>query len=307
MIEIKVISDFEEAKKLWNLLSPQEIIYDLWDFRYCFYKYEICPLNFIAAYDEKEPVALFALQYNEKDKCLESFAEEFMEESRPFIKPGYEYLIPELYKKIIGRTRLLDLTENSETDEFTKAIPVEDYIYLLPLEKYQDFPDFLSDRLNAKRRRSLVKELAEVAKKNLSVEIYNKTELNKDKLDVIAGQLFDFNILSFADDSYLQTEAEKKAHRDLFDLDLDWRLIILSIDGQREAISFSIIYNNIWFYVITGVNFKKIPGLGKYLVKVNIEEAIKEGVKVYDCGLGDCGWKNLWHFDKKAQHIFSQE
>ena len=159
MIEIKIISDLEEAKKLWNLLSPEETIYDLWAFRYCFYKYENYSLSFITAYDNNEPVALLPLQYNEKDKCLECFAEEFMEESRPFFKYGYEYLISELYNKIERTAKLYDITENSETDEFTKAMPLEDYKYFLPLENYKGFSDFLNDRMNAKRKRSLVKEI----------------------------------------------------------------------------------------------------------------------------------------------------
>ncbi len=304
MIEIKIISDLEEAKKLWNLLSPEETIYDLWAFRYCFYKYENYSLSFITAYDNNEPVALLPLQYNEKDKCLECFAEEFMEESRPFFKYGYEYLISELYNKIERTAKLYDITENSETDEFTKAMPLEDYKYFLPLENYKGFSDFLNDRMNAKRKRSLVKEIKEIDDQKISVEIFKAGELNKKELDEVAELLFNFNCASFAAESYLQKKSEREAHRDLFDLDLDWRLIVVSINGKREALSFSVVYKNTWYYLLTGVNFKNFPGLGKYLVKANIEEAINNKVGVYDCGLGDCGWKHLWHFDKKPQHLF---
>lgn len=308
MIEIKIISDLEEAKKLWNLLSPKDTIYDLWDFRFCFYKYENYPLSFITAYDGEAPVALLPLQFNEKDKCLEFFAEEFMEESRPFIKKEYEYLIPELYAKIDKTAKLYDITENSDTDEFTKKIPLEDYKYYLPLANYENFSDFLNDRMNAKRRRSLVKEIKEIEDQKVSVEIIKSGDGNlKEDLDKNIELLFNFNFGSFAEESYLLKPSERNAHRDLLYLGFNWRLVIISINGEKEALAFSILYNNSWYYLVTGVNFKSIPGLGKYMVKVNIEEAIKSGLKVYDIGLGDCGWKHLWHFDKKPQHLFIKE
>ena len=310
MIEIKIVSDLEEAKKLWNLLSPEETIYDLWDFRYCFYKYENCRLEFITAYNDGTPVAVLPLQYNYKDECYECFAEEFMEESRPFIKKGFEYLIPDLYKEVKPLAKLYDISADSDTDEFTKKFELEDYTYFLPLEKYNDFYDFLNDRLNAKRKRSLIKELKEIEDKKVTMEIFKPENFNKknklndtDSLNQLTKLLFDLNFLSFAKESYLQKINERKAHHDLFSLNLEWRLIILSINGKREAISFSILYKNVWYYLITGVNFKNYPGLGKYLVKINIEEAIKEGLKIYDCGLGDCGWKHLWHFNKKEQYL----
>ena len=307
MIEIKIISDLESTKKLWNLLTPKETIYDLWDFRYCFYKYENYPLSFITAYDGVIPVAMLPLQYNEKDKCLEFFAEEFMEESRPFIKDGYEYLIPSLYEKIERKAKLYDVTENSENDEFTKKMPLEDYKYFLPLEAINNFADFLEKRLNPKRRRSLVKELKEIETQAIGIEVVKNSDLSPEEINKFAELLFNFNCQSFAKESYLQKESERNAHRDLFFLNFDWRLIIVSINGKKEALSYSILYNNTWYYLLTGVNFKNFPGLGKYMVKVNIEEAIKNNLKVYDCGLGDCGWKHLWHFDKKPQHLFIKE
>jgi len=308
MIEIKIISDLEEAKKLWNLLSPEETIYDLWDFRYCFYKYENYRLKFITAYDNNEAVALLPLQYSERDECLEYFAEEFMEESRPFVKDGYEYLIADLYSKIDEKTKLFDISENSESDEFTKNLPLEDYKYFLPLINFKSFDDFLNERLNAKRRRSLVKEIREVAEKETSVEIIKAGDgKNKEELDRDIELLFKFNFGSFAEESYLLKTSEQDAHRDLLYLNFNWRLAIVSVNGQKEALAFSILHKNTWFYLVTGVNFKSIPGLGKFMVKVNIEEALKNNFKFFDIGLGDCGWKHLWHFDKKIQHVFVQE
>lgn len=308
MIEIKIISDLEEAKKLWNLLSPKETIYDLWDFRYCFYKYENYRLEFITAFDIDSPVALLPLQYNKKDNCYEYFAEEFMEESRPFIKEGYEYLIPELYQKVKSVAKLYDISANNGTDEFTSKLELEDYKYFLPLIDYANFSTFLSDRLNAKRRRSLIKEIGEIEDKSIDVEIIKASDnINDAEIDKNMDLLFNYNFSSFAEESYLLKNSEREAHRDLLRLNFDWRLVIVSVNNQKEALAFSILYKNTWYYLVTGVNFKSIPGLGKYMVKINLEEAIKNKYKFFDIGLGDCGWKHLWHFDKKPQYLFIKE
>ena len=118
--------------------------------------------------------------------------------------------------------------------------------------------------------------------------------------------MFSFNTGNFGDESYL-LEADQAPWRDLIKLDFDWRLIVLKINEQSQAASLSIKYNNIWYYLITGANFKDFPGLGKYLVKANIDSAIQEGMSYFDAGLGDCGWKNLWHFDKIPQYLFKKE
>jgi CelD/BcsL family acetyltransferase involved in cellulose biosynthesis len=95
--------------------------------------------------------------------------------------------------------------------------------------------------------------------------------------------------------------------RDLLQLSFDWRIAVVTVGGQRAGVSLSVLYNNHWHYMITGVNFKNWPGLGKYLVKANMEEAMSLGADIFDAGLGDCGWKHIWHFDKIPQYEFRKE
>jgi CelD/BcsL family acetyltransferase involved in cellulose biosynthesis len=89
-------------------------------------------------------------------------------------------------------------------------------------------------------------------------------------------------------------------------LNFDWRLITLKITDVIQAVSLSVLHNSEWHYLVTGVNFKDFSGLGKYLVKVNLEAAIDAKADIFDAGLGDCGWKNLWHFDKISQYNFEK-
>lgn len=297
MIEIKVISDLEEAKRLWNELSPKESIYDLWDFRYCFYKYNPWPLCFYAAFADEQAVALLPLQNNNSWGGLEFFTEDPCEENRPFIRPGYEKIIPDLYQAIIGPAKCHDI---SGDDDFTVKLPLEDYKYVLPLTGFKNFADFLRTRLSGKRQRSLIKELADLEKNKIEVTISNAAR-RPDDLEL----LFTLNTANFAGESYLK-EVERAPWRDLLKLPFDWRLATVAVNGAKQAVSLSVLYNNYWYYLITGVNFQNFQGLGKYLAKINIEAALAAGVDIFDAGLGSCGWKDLWHFDKIPQYEFTK-
>lgn len=302
MIEIKQVVNIKDGEKLWRELSPNKTIFDEWDFRYSFYKYLPLPICFLAAYSSeiagefKILVGLLPLQKHPKHG-FEFFAEDPCEENHPFIKPGYEYIIPELYNATPGPAKAYDI---SGDDDFTKSLPLEDYKYVLPLAGMQSFSDFLDVRLNSKRRRSLIKEISVAEKRDVIVEIItNPLDLKLFALEF----LFGFNAVNFGEESYL-LENDRAPWRDLMSLNFNWRMVVLTIAGIIQATSLSVLHNNKWHYLITGVNYNSFPGLGKYLVKVNIEAAITAKAEFFDAGLGDCGWKNLWHFDKISQYNF---
>lgn len=301
MTNIRQVKNLPEAESFWRTLSPQETIFDEWDFRYSFYKYAPHPLCFLVALEttagpkgqsEEKAVGLLPLQRNPQHG-YEFFAEDPCEENRPFVIGGYEKIIPDLYAAIPGAAKCYDITG---TDEFTISLPLEDYKYLLPLEGLNNFSDFLEMRLSSKRRRSILKEIETIAKNNIKIKVSDRSSWESD-LEI----LFVFNNNNFAAESYLKEE-ERAPWRDLLLLPYDWRLVTLQIAGVTQAVSLSVLYKKEWHYLVTGVNFKKYPSLGKYLVKANMEAAIAAQAKIFDAGLGDCGWKHLWHFDKKPQY-----
>ncbi len=294
MLEIRTITSLPEAEKIWRQLSPNFTLYDDWNFRVAFYPEAPYPLLFLVAYESEteEVLGLLPLQKHPR-YGYEFFAEYPCEESRPFIKPGRDEVIPFLYAAIPGPGKLCDI---SGTDPFTTTLPLEEYKYFLPLARLTSFADFLNTRLNTKRRRALVKEIEGVEKLAPKINTYNQHS----GLEALE-RLFVLNINNFKDDSYLQ-EDDRLAWRRLFQLGFEIRMIEVELDKQIVAVSFSILYNGTWDYLLTGTDFKAYPGLGKYLVKLNIEAAICEGAKQFDAGLGDCGWKHNWHLERKEQY-----
>lgn len=288
MIRIKVVTDLQEAKNIWRALSPLKTIYDEWDFRYSFYKYNSHPLEFITAYDGAEPVCLLPLEVHPKYGS-EYIADDACDDNRVFFKPGYESVIPRLYEAARAPSRILDLAGE---DEYTRSLSLGDYKYILPLKDCPDFENFLSTKFSAKSRWHVKKRIKNI--ENLGVEVIADSHNMSD--------IFRWNMERFGDDSYLHVD-EQKPWLDLLDQPFDQYLILLKINGETAAGSFSIYYKGRYFYLITGVN-RNINGLGKYLVKINIERAIALGAEFFDAGVGDCNWKENWHFDRVPQFQF---
>jgi hypothetical protein len=132
--------DPAQAEKLWRLFSPQETIYDDWQFRALFHKYHQHELQFYVGYQNDEPVGFLPLQYNAIEKHLEFWGGSYMEDNRVFIKTGFEQYIPEFYKNIPSKATLGYIRG---TDPFTTQLPLEDYKYILPLQGISSIEDFI--------------------------------------------------------------------------------------------------------------------------------------------------------------------
>lgn len=296
-MEIKLIQDLEEAKKMWQLLSPQESIYDLWDLRFCFYQYDKRPLYFYVAYEKGEAVALLPLQYIEEKNFLEFFAENFTESNRPFVKAGYEYLIPELFAAPKLPLKIFDLLG---VDSFIKQLPLEDYVYFFDVSDCKNFNDYLLKAFPSGKKRYNFNRLFNILERNHRVEV-----IYDDFSDL--DLLMDLNVKNFGDDSYLRPGVERQPFYDLLKLPWEWKMVTIVVDGRKLASSLSVIYNNVYFYLIVGLDISEVPDVFKYLTKVNLELAINSQLKIFNCALGDCGWKQNWHLEREPQYQYERK
>ncbi|MDD4332684.1 MAG: GNAT family N-acetyltransferase [Patescibacteria group bacterium] len=294
MINFKVISDITEAKNIWLQLSYGKSIYDDWDFRYCFYKYFKFPLYFIVGYDADLEIGLLPLQYNPKDKYLEYFAEEFMEDNRLYIREGYEKYIPDFFDFIKEPVNIFDMAGEND---FIKSLPLEDYKYVLTLDKISKFDDFLDSSFSAKRRRAFRKIFSYYEEKKPEILINNFPDIDL---------MIDLNIGRLKEESYFNNPFEREIFHDILQLNFDYSLVTLIVDNKKVAVSFSILYKGVYNYLALGADIETAPNIGKFLHKINIERAISLKAKTFDAGLGDCSWKKIWHLEKLSQHNFEK-
>ena len=295
LLNIKLINNIEEAKNVWNKLTPNKFLCDNWDYRYCFYKYFNYPLYFYVGFDKEEIVGLFPLQFNEDEKYLEFFGGGFMRDNRVFIKPGYENNIKRFYNAISMPVRLIHIIGQ---DQFTKHfnIPIQKYIADLSIIK--DINDYFFQNFKAKTRHGFLKKIKLIELMNPII-----VENNYEDLDL----MFELNKKAFGEKSSFNKPYRTEAFNDLFKLNFDTHLLSYVINEKKEAVSFSIKYNDVYNYINTGSNKNNEINLGSYIIYKQIERAIKFKAKYLDAGMGDLGWKEIWHLEKKPQYSFEKK
>jgi CelD/BcsL family acetyltransferase involved in cellulose biosynthesis len=295
-MDIRIIQDIIEAEKIWKSLSPNGTIYDVWDFRYAFHKNNPQEIFFFTAFESGEPVGLLGLEYNPELRYLEFFGGEFMDSNRCFIKQGYENLIPDLYRSISRKAALFDIVGD---DDFTKSLVIEDYNYVLPLEGLENFDGHLERSFSSHRRKNFRRDFRIFEDNNPGLSCVS--DENFEALEA----LFRLNIKRHGkDESYLSSPALRSGLCDLrekFDININ----SVKINNQRVAVGFGILYKSCFFFLLSGSDNAGFPGSGNYLQKEAFNLAFKLGAKKFDAGLGDCGWKERWHFEKEPQYEWS--
>lgn len=293
-LRFEIIKDLKEAEKIWKGLSPNLTLYDDWNFRYCFYKYHTDnPLLFYAGYLGDELIGLLPLQYNSKEKYLEFWSEEFMEDNHVFIKKGFENLVPRFYEEIKEPAKIYYIVDDCH---YVRNLPIEDYKYILNLAGFKDYREYLESAFEGKSKKNLKREISIIEKNPVAIR-----EDEEEDLDLVFG----LNINTFKEESDFHGKNKKEIFRDFLKLDLPLHLMSIEVNGEKLAASVSILYNKIFYLLSTGSDNKKIPNLGKYLIFKNIEKAISLGAEIFDVGVGDCGWKERFRLERVPQYKFN--
>lgn len=302
-LRFETITDLNEAKKWWEIFSPNASVYDLWEFRYCFHKYYTYDLRFYIGYDGDTPIGLLPLQYNKDKGYVEFFGTYFMETNQVFIKPGYENTARQFYEHITEKVHLESLNEQ---DEFTKQLPLFDYKYILDTTQFSSFEDYITKSFSSKSRSNLKKKIRQI-------EDGNTMEVQVNQLDDIE-LMFDFNIKTF-DEKFAEKGGRrssflypfrKEIYRDFLALTKTKpHVLTFSINGKKQAVSLTILYNGWYVFLNTGANIEEIPNMGNYTYYKNIEEAFTLGAQTFDAGVEAYGWKERFHLYRIPQHLYS--
>lgn len=293
-IHFRIVTELEEAKQVWLKLVIIENIYDNWDFRYLFYKALSFPLQFITAFkDDNEPLGLLPLQLNTEKGYSEFFGGDFMEYNKVYVKPEFEYLMPEFFKRIEGKFKLRSMIGG---ENYPEDIEVDDYTYFLHLDNINSFEDYLIKFHKKKRRNFFRRVIKSFEMDNISIRYNNWSDIE---------YLIKNNILTFGEDSHFFDKNVISAFRSFLDSKYDVHMISILVDDVVECVSLAIYFNETYYCELTGTNKDSVENLGRYLLVKTVEQAIQLGARIYDSGRGDCNWKERWHLEKLPQYKLS--
>jgi len=297
VVQFRCVNDLVEAEKLWRSFSPEETIYDDWEFRALFQKYHQKEIRFYAGYIDGECIGCLPLQFNEEKKWIEFFGGDYMEDNRLFLRAGYEMYHSDFYDYLKTLGEVIHLESIRGTDAFTTALEIQDYKYVLSLEGITNFEDYLQKYYQSHGRKKLKKKFKNIDELHVSVE---QTQVVAD-----LETLFALNIKQFEDHSSFN---DRPFHREIFydlcTMQYPFFLNIFSCDGKKIGASFTLLYKNTMEYFSSGVDRDVVEGLGDYVTKTVFEDALQNGATHIDAFMGNYGWKERWHFTAIPQYKF---
>jgi hypothetical protein len=292
-INYQIITDPDQTHQLWEQFSSNELLFDTWEFRNCFYKLDNFPLYFIVGYDQGAPIGLLGLQRNTEHNYLEFFGGSWMEDNKVLVKPGYEAAIPDFYAQIKEPAHLIAI---NSPDAYTQSLPLDDYKFQLDLTNYKTYWDFIEDKFNKKGQDTFRRKIKKIETNKIEVIENNNPDIEK---------LIEFNIKTFGDDSSFNNEKRKIVYRDFLNLSFEKYLMTIKVNGVVQSVSLNLKHNGIMYYLNAGSNNEEIPNLGSYTLLTDIQKSIDTGCRIFDALMISYNWKERWHFNMVPYHKFN--
>jgi hypothetical protein len=300
-LKYTVIADLEECHKLWDEFSPKESLFDLWDFRVPFYQIFQPQLHFILLRKGERNVGLLPLWHDNEQKQYHWFGGWWHEDNKflvkdPLFTPILFALCPEpAYLNCISSEMLSHFVAHEEFKKFSQADPK----YVLDVSRFKSFEDYLKS-LKKSRRHALKKERKKIEAKKPEIIIDNFSDF--DNLMSLCCERFDQKISHGYKDPYdegpiWQDSRYADTFRGIIDntsKDYQMRMITVKIGGRVVGVDLLAIYNGCYYALVCGYDVSRCSGIGNYLNILEIEEAIKLGLKKVDLLQNSYQWKDRW-------------
>ena len=293
MLRFNTVTDEKECRGLWEAFSPKQILWDLWDFRYCFHTKNFS-FNFIVGFDGKNKTGLLPLVFDNNEKYYTYFGEEFPEQNKFFLK------VKKNLKAFLDNcpkdTEIYYISaEEAEYYDFKPG----DKRYFLDLGKYGNTFEGYLKSFTRKHRKNLTYDLRKLKEKNYTVEKNKAEDFDK---------LIDLNKKRFGpESSYVDSEFAGAIRNLMETADKENILDMLSIkfSGATEAVGLGVFYNNVYYVIGMGRNIE-IKNLGKLLIAEQIKSAIGLKCNEVDFLSTEANWKELWNLDLEQMYKFEK-
>ncbi|MDP3765346.1 MAG: GNAT family N-acetyltransferase [Nanoarchaeota archaeon] len=285
-MEFRICQDIDEGCTLWNKFSPNKRLFDIWDYRLCFYDSSDNEPYFIVGYENGEAIALVPLCFIKSKNQYTYFGGWFPERNSFFLK---------------DKTKLAQLLERCPENTFIEGIDhvegkyydflEDEYTYYLDLSKYgNDFERYFSS-FDKKKQKNFNRDLRNMPK----YQIYHNRLQDFDRL-------VELNVKQYEEDSKFNNKTIKKGIYKMINLANKGNILemmSLEINGKTEAVDIGIVHEEWYYAIIGGANNQKIPNLGKLMTILDIKNAIARRARFVDFFATSGYWKNTWHFDKE--------
>lgn len=285
---LTVHSKIEECFYLWEKFSQKDSLFQLWEFRYCwFLGYKYTPF-FYTIYEKNKPLACLPLWYNSDEKRYEWFGGYWPEDNYFFVID--EKLIP-LLLLVSPRPLFLNAILPEKIKEKNNYYQQDECKYILPIKGKKTIDEILSF-IPKKHRHHLRYYYFQFLKYQPKIEIGNGDQ--SDKIHILKELSFldheRKNISSYRDIRRIET------FRQIYKNQGRYKILTAFVYVQNRPIVYDIIgvYKNN-FYVLTGASdLYRFPGSGVFITYVELEKASQLNMDLIDYMQEDYNWKHKY-------------
>lgn len=291
-LQVQVVSQIDQCRQLWQEFTPNQSLFDTWEFRLAFWQAYRHQPYFLVLKTEAENVGLLPLWHeSEKDRYV-WFGSTWHEDNSFFVKD--RLFIPLLLAAAPPTTFLNAITPNS-IGWLDRVISFE--------------PDDSKFILNLKPTNSLETYLAGLKKKQRYNLKRDQRIIENQQPQVVLNRFTDLKILvqlcnqRFAQKGEL-TDWEKdprstEAFRRIISLGRQTKtygvkMITVTIGSKIAAVDLVVVFNQSYYPLVCGYNVADFPGIGNYLSLREIEDAVALNMAKIDFLEGECNWKHRW-------------
>ncbi len=290
-MEYKIYKNIDECKKIWNELSPDNRLFDLWEFRLCFYDKQEMEPYFITGYEGKDILGLIPLCFFKSKNQYNYFGGWFPERNSFFLKDKSK--LP-LFLQQCPENTFMEGIDPQEGKYF--SFLDDEPTYYLDLHKYDNSFEKYFTSFEKKRQKKIKAELKKIPQ--YKVHFNRLKDFNR---------LVELNIKAHEEDSIFNQTIMKNSILKIFKLANRMgilQMISIEINKKVESVDLGIKFGE-WFDILTGgSNNHLYPNIGKLNTILDIKNAMTNKARYVDFLATSGHWKESWNFDKEMMLKF---
>lgn len=290
-LQIEVVSQMDRCYSLWQEFSPKKTLFDTWEFRFAFWQGYHHPPYFLLLKNNDENLALLPLWYEREKQKYFWFGSWWQEENHFFAKDSLFVPLMLAACPLPVELNAISLEAVLWTKEFIDFKPDEPK-YILDLTKIHSVDDYLAS-LKKKKRYNLRRD-------RRIIEAYNP--------QVVFNNFDDFDTLVALSKKRLWEKGEKadwedprrvETFRQVINLgkskkSYQVKMITVRVAEKIAGVDLIALFNDCYYPIKCGYDVKNFYGIGNYVNLLEIEDALKLGMKKIDFLEISFGWKERW-------------
>ncbi len=300
MLTIRIVTDFEEGRRLWQKLMPRELVSDLWEFRFCFHRHYNRPLRFIVAEENGATVGFLPLSWVEEKNNFAYFPGEtwqgktWLEQNRVICRD--ECVLAALMEACPSQYHLRYLLPQAGVTGISHIVDEIGYLFNPPEFGY-DMTNYFQ-LFSHKTYKKIMRDIGKIRESGMAYRYDDVADFDA---------MVKLNTDRFEHNSYFYDTRFRESFRDVMNLcrDNGWmRLTTILVGGNIAAVDLGCVYNNV-YTLLGGGTSADFPGIAKLINLHHMEYACQRRFDRADFLCGDFSWKNLFHLSPRPLFLMT--